>query len=255
MLRWWVTILLCVSCASTGSFLRPAAKTAEELYKQAVEDMEDGLYPEAITAFTDLKSKYPYTPFAALADLRIADTQLKRGQHSDAVDAYRSFLKYHPNHKESPYALLQIGEAYFEQLPEEWWFLPPIAEKDQANTRLAIAAYQDFLSRFGQDALTKTAQDRIRKCRMRLAEHEMYVARFYLDRALCKAAAARAEGLLQAYEGLGFDAEALWIAGSCRLSLGEKQAAAAHLGELAARFPDSPHARDAQGLLPHVPSP
>ena len=38
--------------------------------------------------------------------------------------------------------MYRIGESYFEQIPSDWWFLPPSAEKDQASTRLAISAYR-----------------------------------------------------------------------------------------------------------------
>src|SRR5690349_2485867 len=109
-------------CASARVLIRPEPTNAQELYDQSMEDLDDALYPEALKGFADLKAKYPYTKFSALADLRTADTHLARGKHIEAVDAYRNFLKFHPNHEEAPYAMMQIGEAYFSQIPDDWFF-------------------------------------------------------------------------------------------------------------------------------------
>ena len=95
-----LAVLATTSCASARFLVRAEPTNVNEMYEQAVEDMESGLYPEAIRAFADLKTKYPYTKFAALADLRTADTQFRRGKHVEAVDAYRNFLKFHPNHEQ-----------------------------------------------------------------------------------------------------------------------------------------------------------
>ena len=54
--------------------------------------------------------------------------------------------------------MLQIGEAYHEQIPEDWFFLPPSSEKDQGNTRLAITAYRDMLSRYPESKVSEQAK-------------------------------------------------------------------------------------------------
>jgi outer membrane protein assembly factor BamD len=244
-----VFLLLVAGCATTNTAGGPAPGSAEALYNQAMEDLDDGLYPEALKGFNDVKTKFPYSKFAALSDLRVADTHFARAKHLEAIDAYRNFMKFHPNHDQSAYAMLRIGDAYYEQIPSDWWFLPPSAEKDQGNTRLAIAAYRDMLSRFGKHDLADQARQKLDECRQKLAEHEMYVARFYFDRDRYKAAAGRAEGLLETYSGLGFDEEALWIAGKSRFETGEKERARDALSRLVKQFPDGGKASDARGLL------
>lgn len=244
---------LAASCASTEPTAAPAIADpnagAEQLYEQAMEDLEDGLFPEALAGFSEVKTKYPYSSHAALADLRTADTHFERGKFIEAIDAYRQFLKLHPGHAEAAYAMFRVGESYFEQIPGEWWFLPPPAEKDQANTRLAIAAYRDMIERFPKSPHAKEARDKLDQGRRKLADHEMYVARFYHKRDKPLAVAGRAEGLLEDYPGLGLDAEALWLAAGARQDLGELDRAKAHAKRLLERFPDSPYARDAQAIV------
>ena len=243
-------------CATTRAFfgVRPEPKIAQEMYEQAVDDMESGLYPEALKAFADLKTKYPYTKYAALADLRSADTQFHRAKYVEAVDGYRSFLKFHPNHEEAPYAMYQIVESYYQQIPDDWFFLPPAAEKDQGNTKLAIAGFNDMLARFPEGEVADRARARRDECRARLADHELYVAHFYLEREVYPAAAGRAEVLLNTYANLGYDEEALWIAGRSRYEAGEMDRARVHLQSLRQRFPESSWAGDAAALLAKIPT-
>lgn len=234
--------------------VRSEPTNAKELYEQSMDDMESGIYPEALRGFGELKTKYPYTKYAALADLRSADTQFHRGKYVEAVDAYRNFLKFHPKHEEGPYAMKQIGEAYYEQIPGDWFFLPPAAEKDQGHTKLAIAAYTDMIARFPDAEVTDEARERLKVCRTKLADHELYVANFYLDRDRHRASAGRAEVLLKSYPELGHDEEALWIAGFSRFHTGELERASLHLNELESRFPKGLWTADAHNLLTKIGS-
>ena len=236
-----------MGCATT--LVRGTPKNAEDQYRQALEDLGSGLYPEATQGFTDLKTKYPYSKFAALADLRIADTNFERGKFVEAVDGYRAFLKLHPNHEEAPYAMFKIGEAYFEQIPTDWWFLPPASEKDQGNTRLAISAYRDFLGRYPVSKNATDGKRRLNECRRKLADHEMYVARFYMKHEHWAAAAGRAEGIVRDYASLGLDAEALWIAAEGRFRAHDAPAARTSAERLQKDFPNTSEAAAAAALL------
>src|SRR5688572_25591796 len=102
--------LLATLCACGGSNAnRPEGDTPEAMYERAMEDLEDGLYPEALAGFAEVKTKHPYSRFAALADLRTADTHFERKKFLEAIDAYRQFLKLHPSHPDSAYAYFKIA--------------------------------------------------------------------------------------------------------------------------------------------------
>lgn len=225
------------------------------MYDVGMEDLNDGLYPEAISGFTDLKTKYPYSKYAALADLRIADTHFERGKFVEAIDAYRTFLKFHPNHSEAPYAMFRIGEANYEQIPTNWWFLPPGAEKDQGSTKLAITAYRDMLARYPDADAASDARKRLDECRRKLADHELYVARFYYDRDRYKAASGRAEFLLKNYSGLGLDSEALLLVARSKRALNDYDGARDAATKLKTEHPESGEASKAEALLDGLPPP
>ena len=244
--------LLCIACAPNAKLAKLDPKSAEYKYEAAMIDLEDGLYPEAIKALSEVKSKHPYTAFARLADLRISDVYFEQGKYDDAIGSYRRFLKYNPGHPEVPYALFRIGESYYERLPQDWWFLPPAAEKDQARVHQAIEAYRNLVSRFPSNNISKQAAERIATCRGRLAEHEMYVADFYFSRERYKASAKRAEGILQNYPGLGLDARALWITGKSRFEIGEFELASLALDRLIKEFPAAEEALSADQTLQKI---
>lgn len=249
MLRLSIFLVFFVQSCAAVNLLRKPATNAEELYNQAMSDLNNGLYPEATAAFSDLKSRYPYSKFAILADLRIADTNFQRAKYTEAIDSYRNFLKYHPNHSEAGYAMYQIGESYYEQIPEDWWFMPPGKEKDQGNTRLAIVAYRDMIERFEKHTMAEQARNRLKECRSKLADHEVYVANFYLSRERYAGAVSRAEGVLRDYSGLGLDAKALWILARAQDAQGNGAAAKATAQKIIKDFPDTTEASSAQRFL------
>ena len=242
---------LFAACATTG-VAHGKANTVDEYYAQALDDLKNQHFQEAVDAFENIKARYPYSKYAALSDLRIADTWFEREQFIEAIDAYRSFLKYHPTHAEVSYAMFRIAESYRKQIPTDWFILPPSAEKDQASTRMAISAYRDVLTRYPTSEYAEKAQEALDGCRRKLADHEMYVASFYYKREKYLAAALRAEGVLRDYPGLGLDAEALYVAGTSRYYTGELKEARTFLTQLTMQFQDSSQAKKAKSVLEDI---
>ena len=247
-------VALCCACAPNARLVNLAPESVEYKYEAALIALEDGLFPEAVKGFSEVKSKHPYTSYARLADLRISDVYFEQGKYDDAIGSYRRFLKYNPGHPEVPYALYRIGESYYERLPQDWWFLPPAAEKDQARVHQAIEAFRTLVGRFPENAIAKKAAEQISNCRTRLAQHEIYVADFYFKRERYKASAKRAEGILQNFAGLGLDAQALWITGQSRFEIGEFELAGLALDRLIKEFPSFEEAESASQTLQKIAS-
>lgn len=166
--------------------------TAEELAKKGMEYFDDKDYHDALKAFTTLKERYPYSRYAILAELKVADAHFHRREYAEAIAAYAEFLQLHPKNDAIPYVLFQIGECYYEQLLSE--------DRDQTPTRRAILAYQRLLKEQPNSTYANTANERIQECRKLLAQHELYVAKFYFKSKLYEAALGRFEGVLERYK-------------------------------------------------------
>ena len=151
-----------------------------------------------------MKQKYPFSKYAVLAELAIADTQFARGNYNEAIDAYKAFARLHPTHEkvEDGYAAYKIGECYCRTCPSDWVLVPPAYEKDQS----AVSDAQRELTDFIESTPTRSTS-RVKKLHRevmgRLVDHEVYVARFYLDRGHPKAAILRIEAALRALSRVG----------------------------------------------------
>ena len=172
-------------------FGEKGTETAEDLAEKGMEYFDDEDYHDALKAFTTLKERYPYSRYAILAELKVADAHFHRKEYAEAVAAYADFLQLHPKNDAIPYVLYQIGECYYKQLLSE--------DRDQTPTRQAISAYQRLLKEQPNSTYANTAKERIQDCRKLLAQHELYVAKFYLKSKFYKAALGRFEGVLASY--------------------------------------------------------
>src|SRR5262245_57123684 len=95
------------SCASAKPSLREHQGTYLESVKLNFEAGEEMLrkkeYDKAIAYFQFVKSKYPFSKYAALSDLRIADAKYQQKKWLAAASAYEVFIRLHPRHEELPY--------------------------------------------------------------------------------------------------------------------------------------------------------
>jgi outer membrane protein assembly factor BamD len=246
-MRRFACALLLAACATEEGAELDYAASARQNYLKGKEALADDDYTEATGYFTHVKNKYPFSKYAAYAELRIADTDFAEGKYAEAVSAYRIFLRGHPTHPEveNGYTNIQICECYVLQMPDDWVLAPPAYEKDQASAQDALRELRDFVDRFAKSRYIKRARRRLHSVLRRLADHELYVARFYLDRDQPRAAAGRLEGLLLEYPEAGSDPEVLLILGETYLKAGERDRARATFTRLAQEHEDSVRGRKA----------
>lgn len=237
-------------CA-TGSDAKPKtyAGAAEQRYGSAAEDLEDGNYLEAIRQFNSVRNKFPYSRYAPLSELRIGDAYFDQEKYASAVEQYRNFIQLHPKHPEVPYAHWRVALAFHKLMPENWWLLPPAYERDLARTRDAVREMQLFIKRYPNSEYTNRARKLLAQERRRLADHELYVAKFYLDRDNPRAAAMRLRYLLENYSGLGLDPQALFLLARSYIELGDLDKAKTALGDLIEYHPDTEYAQEAKSYL------
>jgi len=182
-MRWTILsiigVLLTSACGAPVD--RSYTQTAQYRYERGLEALESGDYLEALKDFNLVKNKFAYSKFAALAELRVADTYFEQDKRVLAIDAYEAFVQRRPKHAQVPYAIWRVGESYFKQLPSDFFLLPPPYEKDQGTTRDALRAIRRYVERFPEHTHVEQAKERILRCRQSLADHELYVAGFYLQ--------------------------------------------------------------------------
>lgn len=246
-------LLLCTYVAGCGASQNTRAlsygENARRSYENAFHAYEDRDCLTALPLFARIRSEYPYSRYAALAELRIADCNVIQNQYTEAIRAYRSFVRHRPAHAEVPYARFKIAEAYFRQIPSEFFLSPPPHERDQTPTRNALRQLRRFLLDHPDTEYAAEARTMVASALALLARHELYVANFYLGRDRPLAAVGRLRVLLDVYEGSGIEPEALLLLGRVYLHMREVRDARRAFEELIERFPESGYAEQAREFL------
>src|SRR5688572_10706786 len=106
--------------------------SAQRNYEKGLVELEHKDWVAASKYFAFIKSRFPYSKYAVLAELRLADAEFGAEQYLEAIDSYRLFIKFHPTHEMvvNGYSNFRIGEAFFKQLPGDFWIVPPSYETD-----------------------------------------------------------------------------------------------------------------------------
>jgi outer membrane protein assembly factor BamD len=188
---------------------------------------------------------FPQSQHGAEARLAIGESYVKEGGSTNdllAVGAYREFLTLFPSHPKSDFAQFQVAEAYFRRRNS--------ADRDQTDTREAVAEYQRLLDFYPSSSYAEKARAQITEARQSLARAEFLAGYFYQrTRELCRASIARYEVVLKEYPDYRALDEVLFRLAECLQASGRSPEALPHLGRLLEEYPKSSWAEPAKQLM------
>jgi outer membrane protein assembly factor BamD len=249
----WPLLLACLSLllAACGGAQKGGTygENAERDFGEAMENYEDEDCLAAEPLFRAVARNYPFSSYAALAELRAADCLAQQNQHVEAVQAFKQFARVRPSHEGVAYARFSAAESAFAQIPTEWLLSPPIFERDMRPARDALNEINRFLKDYTYDPRTEEATEMQRKTLKLLAKHELYVADYYLRREKPEAAVARIETMLRLYEQSGMAPAALMLMGRVQLAMRNVPEAHKTFRSLISNYPKSGMARQAERFL------
>lgn len=256
--RWLALLLLAAACSGSnavgkGSTKLPPGADAQAAYEQALLGFRRGDCLSAEPQFREIRKEFPYSRFAALSELRVADCLFKDEKYPESIQMYRQFVRARPSHPEIPYARFRIAEAYFEQVPSGWFMTPPSYQRDLTAARDSLVQLRRFIVDFPDDDRVPEAQQLIEECMELLAQHELWVAEFYLKRDAYQGVIARLKGMLASYPGTSSEPKALLLLGETYLKADDPESAQETFLELVQRHPESPQAAKAQSKLSKLP--
>ena len=246
---------LAAGCGGSAPGKVDYSVSAQQNYERGVKELGEEDWVAAAKYFSFIKARFPYSKYAVLAELRQADAEFGAEHYIQAVDQFKQFIKFHPSHEmvRNGYASYRIGAAYFEMLPGDLWLLPPSFEKDQTATADAHRELSQFPRKFPRSPYLARAQKLLGRLNRRLAEHEMYVAKFYWGRHKPMGTVLRLRRLLARHAGVGYDQEALFLLGKAYLEVNEPRRAREAWERLIKQYPNDNRARDAKDELSKLP--
>lgn len=220
--------------------------SAKANYEAGQKALNESKWEDAEKYFKQVKSKFPYSKYAVLSTLAIADAHFGDEKYLQAADTYRRFISMHPRHVKVPYASFRIAESYYKRMPERWFFLPPVEEKDQSAVYDCQRSLQDFLARYPNDEKAAQAKELLDDVHSRLIANELYAAKFYAKSGHWRAVAWRYERIVERFPQAKEAPEAMLQAAHAWNELGEKEQAVQSLRRLVATYPKSEAAKQAQ---------
>ena len=259
-------ILLLAACACAGGspgvdITKPVtgaeASNAAKAYEKGLQEKKDQNPLEATRFFEYVRNNFPYSQYAALAQLAIADMAFERDDWLQAATLYQDFVKQHPSHPKADYAAFRAGTAYFNDRPSDLFLLPPSHEKDLAPVRQALEALNRFVNSFPKSEFLPRARAMIGDCRELLARHERYVAEFYWKREQWRGAAGRYMTLADSYgdlQGGRMHADSLWRAAQAYRNAKDPGDERKMLQRLVQEAPQDPRRAQAEALLRQLPA-
>ncbi|NDY70721.1 outer membrane protein assembly factor BamD [Desulfobacter hydrogenophilus] len=168
-------------------------KNAQQLAAEGAASFMNEDYEDAVKAYTDLKDWYPFSKYAILAELKIADAHFHLEEYPEAIAAYENFEKLHPKNEAVPYIINQIAMCWFNQINT--------IDRDATPAKKAMAEFKRLIRLFPENEYSQDALAHIDACIDNIVSHELYVADFYNKTKKYEAALKRYQYIVENYAG------------------------------------------------------
>jgi outer membrane protein assembly factor BamD len=189
--RIFAALIILMFLAGCSGLENKEEMPAEDLAKKGLEQYNRGKYFLAVETFNIIKERFPFSRFSLLAELKAGDCKFYMKDYVESLELYEEFEKNHPANEAIPYVLFQIGRSHYRTIDT--------IDRDTTGAREAIKAFTRLLRTFPNSPYTEEAKVLTQKSNNFLAEHELYVANFYLRTKEFGQAKGRVEYLLRGY--------------------------------------------------------
>ncbi len=236
-----VAAMLALVACSSDEAPQYVERPVQDLYNQALADLNNEDYILAARGFDEVERQHPYSVWSTKAQLMSAFAYYQSNEYDQAILAAERFIELHPGNKDIAYAYYLVAISYYEQITG--------VERDQKVTRQALGALQNLVRRFPNTEYARDARLKIDLTRDHLAGKEMAIGRYYQTQQFLIGAINRYRLVVEQYQTTTHVPEALHRLTEAYLALGitqEAQTAAAVLGY---NFPGSEWYQDSYALL------
>jgi outer membrane protein assembly factor BamD len=218
--------------------------TAEALFEEGMDHLKNKRYSRAVDRLQKVKTEFPFSPQLLSAELKLAEAYYLNKQYPEAVSAFKEFQNLHPTNENIPFVVYHLGLAHFDQFTS--------VDRDQKVTEIAKGYFENVAKSYPNSPYAHPANEKVAKCREYLAEHEFYIASFYMRENKYPAARDRLERILRTYPDTPTAVKSLYEIGeSYRLEKNSVKAALAYEA-LLQHYPESPFSKEARVQLAAV---
>lgn len=262
MARRWIACILVLILSCSGAQVKKGPD-AKELYDEASKELEGRKlfwlipvkdYQAAIESFQKVIDRYPYSQWAVLAELKIADATFLKGDYLEAVNLYKEFQKRHPTNENIPYVIFQMGLSYLNYQDDLSIFGGIPHDKDLIAVENAIVEFVYVTDYYPTSPYAEKAGEKAVICKNIVAKHELYVGDFYFSRNKYQSAIPRYRRIVEEFPGSLVFERALYDLGLCYVNINESSNAREILTRLIESFPQGAYTSEARRILASISS-
>ncbi len=215
-----ITVVLLQGCA-TAKLSGPP----DEMFREGEQSFKKGNYADAIAQWKKVKESYQSTELTTRAEIGIADAYFLNKDFIEAAAAYEDF------HERAGFALYRQAMSHYNQINR--------IDTDQTPVKNSLVTFQSYLRLYPGGEYTAEVNDKIRDCRDKQLQYEIYVGRFYLRTGKYIAAIGRFEEALKSFPELTRRDEVLYYLGRAYQDSGQQPKAREAFERLVKEFPAS----------------
>ncbi len=241
-----LALLATINLSGCASRDADRESTEQQIYNRAQSALRNNNFQLAIEYLDMLEAQFPFGRYAEQAQLELIYAQYRANRPEVAQHVANRFIRLHPQHPNADYAYYMRGMAAYGKnrgLVDRFGLTSP-AERDTTSALQAFNHFSQLVNLFPDSQYTPDARQRMIYLRNLLAESEVYVANFYMDKGAYVAAANRARTVVQHYSQTEVVDQALAVLIEANWRLGLNEAAQAALQLMHTNFPDHPGFRD-----------
>ncbi len=178
-----------------------AGYSAKELYEEAQSNIDAAEFQSAVKNLESLEARFPFDSYAKQAQLDIAYAYYKFEELDQAVSAVERFARLHPRDPHMDYVYYLKGLINFNRgqgLLDDWFPREP-SKHDPAVLEQGFNNFATLVRRYPDSIYAGDAYQRMVYLRNQMAEKEILVAEFYIERKSWLSAAKRAKAVIVRY--------------------------------------------------------
>ena len=193
-------LLLLTACAGSDKD-EFAGYSAQEPYDEAQSAIEATEFETAVKHLESLEARYPFHALAKQAQLDIAYAYYKYEELELATSAIERFQRLHPRDPHMDYVYYLKGLINFNRgqgLLDRWFPREP-SRHDPAVLEQAFNDFSTLVKLYPDSKYAGDAYQRMVYLRNQMAEKEIYIAEFYMERKSWLSAVNRAKQVILKY--------------------------------------------------------
>ena len=164
-------MVLFTSCGEDQKLMK--SRDPEQKYQAALQYFNQKQYVKAQTLLDDVTAYYKGTERSEDILAYLARCYMGQKVYESATDYYQAYIRNYPKGKYATEAYFQVGHCQYLESPD--------ARLDQATTKKAIAAFEQFVELYPESPYAAQAYDEMSELYDKLALKELKSAELYYN--------------------------------------------------------------------------